>query len=472
LALKPEPALSAGEAGRGNLLSFGRIARILPPHRMNVWAAKVSDIDDAVRHFIPNMNFRWFLSKTVREVVAVQKHYARLLAAQRDVLSPQAVGAVTAGLNNLAAALAAGENKGALRLKAEELQFAGEKWLKPYPHAAWRENIEVLLVALAVALAIRTFFLQPFKIPTGSMQPTLFGVTSTPDFTKINFWQDDKTKLQAEVQEQYRASAALEIPTGWAAFKAWLHGESYLHIVAEADGPIESVSPVTKFLIFNIKQTLVIGGHEQTAWFPPDLGEAPLAKRCGLNPDRVYHKGEDVVKLRVSAGDHLFVDRLTFNFRKPERGEIVVFKTQGINHPQMPQDQFYIKRLVVLPHEKVRIGDDRHLVINGERLDASTPHFENVYGFNPATPPKESQFSGHVNNKVAAEFGLYPNLAPLFLDGDQVFDNDGNTYMVMGDNTCNSFDSRAWGTFPAENVIGKQFFVYWPLTSRFGWANR
>jgi signal peptidase I len=44
--------------------------------------------------------------------------------------------------------------------------------------------------------------------------------------------------------------------------------------------------------------------------------------------------------------------------------------------------------------------------------------------------------------------------------------------MVFGDNTCNSSDSRFWGTFPARNIIGKSFFVYWPLTDRFGWGNR
>jgi signal peptidase I len=120
----------------------------------------------------------------------------------------------------------------------------------------------------------------------------------------------------------------------------------------------------------------------------------------------------------------------------------------------------------------VSIGDDRHLVINGQRLDASTPHFENVYGFNPSTPPHESQYSGHVNGDVAQKYGLYPGLAPLFPDAQTVFNNDGDAYMVMGDNTCNSSDSRTWGNLPAKNVIGKSFFVYWPLTERFGCGNQ
>src|ERR1035438_7228795 len=132
---------------------------------------------------------RWFLSKTVREATTVHKHYRRLLAAQRDLLSPQAIAPVQIKLDELSAAIKEG-HKGRINIKAEELQFAAEKWLKPYPNAAWRENVEVLLVALAVAMGIRTFFLQPFKIPTGSMQPTLFGVTSTPDFSQstIRYW--------------------------------------------------------------------------------------------------------------------------------------------------------------------------------------------------------------------------------------------------------------------------------------------
>ncbi|MEI9961330.1 MAG: hypothetical protein WDM76_09470 [Limisphaerales bacterium] len=86
----------------------------------------------------------------------------------------------------------------------------------------------------------------------------------------------------------------------------------------------------------------------------------------------------------------------------------------------------------------MQIGNDRHLRINGVRLDASTPHFENVYGFDPDKPPRESQFSGHVNGRVAYMYNLYPTLAPLFPDEQTIYTNAPDGYMVMGDNTCNS----------------------------------
>jgi len=445
------------------------------------------------------MTVRWFFSKTVREAWTVHKHYRRLLAAQRDLLGPQAIAPVQAKLDELSAAIREG-HKGKINIAAEELQFAAEKWLKPYPNASWRENVEVLLVALAVAMAIRTFFLQPFKIPTGSMQPTLFGVTSTPDFGPVFLLQNlraDEATVNKAYDQQLRVQKALVIPTGWDRVQDWFRGISYVHVVARQEGVVKRISPPTKFLIFNIRQSFWLGsanddspGSEYTLWFPPDLGESDIARRGGIFPGRVYHAGEDVLKFRVQAGDHLFVDRLSFNFRKPRRGEIAVFETRGIKHPRMEQDQFYIKRLVALPGEHVQIGDDRHLRIDGQRLDASTPHFENVYGFDPKAPPRESQYSGHVNDTVADQTGLntrpYIQLAPLFPDQDTVYTNqlfeitnlvtgEGRTidsYMVMGDNTCNSFDSRAWGPFPARNVIGKSFFVYWPLTSRFGWGNR
>src|SRR5437870_2281987 len=143
--------------------------------------------------------FQWFLSRTVRQASAMRKHVQKLLEHQRDILSPQAMAAVRAAVADLQSAIAEKGGQAAMEKQMENLEKAANKWLKPYPNPAWRENVEVLLVALTVAMGIRTFFLQPFKIPTGSMQPTLFGVTSEnlihqPDFkiptglTRVREW--------------------------------------------------------------------------------------------------------------------------------------------------------------------------------------------------------------------------------------------------------------------------------------------
>ena len=410
---------------------------------------------------------RWFISQNVRNACAVHKHYRRLLAAQRDILPSSAIAEVQVKLDDLTAAIQEG-HKGRTNIKAEELQFAAEKNIKPYPAAAWRENVEVLLVALAVAMAIRTFFLQPFKIPTGSMQPTLYGVTSTPDYTRAfgigAAGYEDAAKR--EFQNQLALQKAIVIPDRWQRFKEGFQGVTYVHFVAPREGSVEEVSAPWPSLMFSLYQKIKFAGEWHTIWFPPDYGDLDLIRRAGLSGQRTYRQGEDVIRLKANAGDHLFVDRLTYNFRKPERGETIVFATAGTQIEK--QDQFYIKRMTVLPGERVQIGNDRHMIINGQRIDASTPHFANVYGFNPNTPPRDSHFSGHVNGTVAQSYGVNAGIAPLFFDEQTTYTNGPDSYMVFGDNTCNSSDSRTWGSLPTKNVIGKNFFVYWPLTSRFG----
>ncbi len=390
------------------------------------------------------MNLQWFLSGTVRHATAMAHHVQKLLNHQRDIISPQAVEGVQAGIAGLRKAIAANPGKEKLTKEMEQLDKTANKWLKPYPNPAWRENVEVLLVALAIAMGIRTFFLQPFKIPTGSMQPTLYGVTS----------------------QNLLLDPAYKIPTGLARVREWFEGVAYLEVVAETDGRLESIQQPVRFLIFNIKQTLYIGGRPYTLWFPPDYGTYGLDRRANLELGQQFKAGDTVLKLRVDAGDHLFVDRLSFNFRRPQRGEIIVFETKGIPEERrdkfsIPGDQFYIKRLVGLSGDEIQIGGDRHLVINGQRLDASTPHFEKVYGFNANEHPRDSHYSGHVDG---------PMLAPYFQEQGGTVKVPQTDYMVMGDNTVNSLDSRAWGPFPSRYVIGKAFFVYWPITDRFGWG--
>ncbi len=404
---------------------------------------------------------QWFLSGTVRQACDLRKHVLNLVAAQRDLLTPEGIQAIEEACAKLRAAVVAKADKKALQAEMTNTEAVANKWLKPHPHASWRENVEVVLVAIAVAMAIRTFFLQPFKIPTGSMQPTLYGIT-------------DKS---------FRNEPEVKFPTGLNAFvDSWFRGTTYYHIVCEEDGELEAVEPaqfpipaLKRFPFFQ-RQRFRVGQKVYTVWFPPDqlFGTffGTTVNRSGIQQGQRFRKGEDILKVRVISGDHLFVDRLAYNFRRPERGEIIVFETKGIR--SLPQDQFYIKRMVALGDERVRIGDDRHLRINDRRLDSSTPRFENVYHL--TGPPEDSKFSGHVNEVVARRFNR--SLARIFEDERQEFAVRPKHYIVMGDNTMNSLDSRDWGDFPQENVIGKSAFVYWPFLSqgerpgRFGWSHR
>ena len=127
---------------------------------------------------------------------------------------------------------------------------------------------------------------------------------------------------------------------------------------------------------------------------------------------------------------------------------------------------------MALGPESVRIGNDRHLYIEGKRLDAQTPHFERIYSFDPKEDPADSKYSGHLNGdrwRVPARY---------FPDENTAYQLAAGQYMVMGDNTLNSYDSRGWGSFPRENVVGRSWFVYWPIgsqdgrSSRFGTGNR
>ena len=206
----------------------------------------------------------------------MRKHVYRLLSAQRDLLSPMALGAVTAAMNEVQKAIAEGANTGRIRIKAEELEFAANKWLKPYPNPVWRENVEVLLVAIAVAMGVRTFFLQPFKIPTGSMQPTLYGVQSVPDFSRINY-SEDRPKVQAQINEQLKQRNSLIIPTGWERIKEWFEGISYVQVVAQNDGELQAVDPPVGIKIFNFKQTLWIGGVRAHHLASPGLWRSSAA---------------------------------------------------------------------------------------------------------------------------------------------------------------------------------------------------
>lgn len=123
-------------------------------------------------------------------------------------------------------------------------------------------------------------------------------------------------------------------------------------------------------------------------------------------------------------GDYLIIDEISYRFREPQRGEVVVFK-----YPALPS-QRYIKRIIGLPGETIEIKDGQVIIYNQNNyqiLDESSYLFSNVYT------------SGEIKITLAE-----------------------NEYFVLGDNRPSSSDSRRWGVLPRENIIGRVFLRAWP----------
>src|SRR5688500_7089679 len=204
------------------------------------------------------MTLNWFLSRKVRVATHMYKHVQKILAAQRDLLSWEAIQHVEKAINELKTTIHSNPAGPMLDAKVTDFEGVANKWLKPYPNAGLRENVEVLLVAIAVAMGIRTFFLQPFKIPTGSMQPTLYGITDE------NFIDRPEVKFPNPVKRF---------------FTFWYRGLSHTHIQAKDSGPLRIVdAQPMRLLLFNLRQRFQIGNEPHTVWFPPDA----MFKRAGL----------------------------------------------------------------------------------------------------------------------------------------------------------------------------------------------
>ena len=124
--------------------------------------------------------------------------------------------------------------------------------------------------------------------------------------------------------------------------------------------------------------------------------------------------------------DRVLANRFIYHFQKPERGDIVVFETPPAARRDCGAGGTFVKRIVGLPGETVRV-DGNGLVYIGEE---------------PLAEPKIKP------DRRGGVSGTWP--VP------------GGHYFVMGDNRESSCDSRTWGALPRKNLIGKVFAVYWP----------
>lgn len=118
-------------------------------------------------------------------------------------------------------------------------------------------------------------------------------------------------------------------------------------------------------------------------------------------------------------GEILMVNKLQYKFSEMRHGDIITF------HFPLDPERDYVKRVIGLPGDEVKI-DNGSVFVNGIEL-----------------------------------FEPYISASPEY-EGTWVVPQDN--LFVLGDNRNPSADSHVWGFVPFENVIGKAFLVYWPIT--------
>lgn len=121
--------------------------------------------------------------------------------------------------------------------------------------------------------------------------------------------------------------------------------------------------------------------------------------------------------------DRLIIEKITYRFHEPQRGDVVVFNATEALLQENLKDAF-IKRIIGLPGDEVKVR-------NGEVI---------------------------VNNKILKE--PYIKEAPDYDYGPVTVPAD--QYLVLGDNRNNSYDSHYWGFVPREKFIGRASIRFWP----------
>jgi len=146
--------------------------------------------------------------------------------------------------------------------------------------------------------------------------------------------------------------------------------------------------------------------------------------------------------------DRLIIDKVTLLFRKPERGEIVVFyPPESLAVPD--SSKVYIKRVIGLPGDRLAIKNGK-VYLNGKVLPEN-------YTAGPANYDLPS------NDPLICPPTCLPPLNLVIEDGILSFVIPEHHYWVMGDNRNNSADSHVWGFLPADRILGRALFRYWPL---------
>jgi len=358
------------------------------------------------------------------------KHYLhganKFLSYKRDILPKDQIEKVELRIKNLKEAMRE-KRRDPVHEAIHELDKVIGKISPPPKDSGWQENVEVFLVAIIIAAGIKAYILQPFRIPTGSMQPTLYGIVGTPTTSP-------PPNLLVRAFEF-----------------VWL-GRHYIDLKAKETDVVTGLREHTYLNFFTFTE-IVFRNGSRTLFVP----RKPLADCFHVLPGRVYQAGETIACGHMDTGDQVFVDKVSYNFVKPSAGDVFVFKTTGIIKIEAGLDpamgsQHYIKRLAGMPGQTLRIDPPR-LYVNGNEPQQFV--FQRVIS-------ARDGYNGYSNGPEGG--GSFTYLG----SPNETYKVPSDGYFALGDNSYHSSDSRVWGSVPERNVAGRGFFVYWPFTKRWG----
>ncbi|MEN9362066.1 MAG: signal peptidase [Verrucomicrobiota bacterium] len=311
----------------------------------------------------------------------------------RDILDAERIKALEDTATTIEKAAAEGLRGAA----AEAVISEHNKLLAPFFPVSTRSRVseatETVVIAFALAFAVRSLVAQPFVIPTGSMQPTLNGVN-------------------------VRSSQEALPPTWRGHLDTLYYGRRHFEWIAQGElkGNIEiRRHPLPPPLnILSDRLQIKVDDGAQAFQFPGllhDFGKNFGSRSDGYNPQFQGKPGDLLFRGWQESGDRLFVDRVSYNFREPRRGEITIFETSGLKayNGVSLDGQFYVKRLIGLPGETLRLNRDRRLEV--KELGSATFRLLGEEKDGPALAQIASLASGyHGWSCIDPESGLGLNL--------------------------------------------------------------
>lgn len=142
-------------------------------------------------------------------------------------------------------------------------------------------------------------------------------------------------------------------------------------------------------------------------------------------------KGSSMVPNFID-GEYLLTDKISYQFKDPSRGDVVVFKAPSTEACSEDECE-YIKRIIGVPGDRVMV-ENSEVFLNGEMIDQS-----------------------FIPDNYITDPGAFCQ------EGIEVEVPEGQ-YLVFGDNRSHSRDGREFGPIAKDLIVGKAFLKYWPLS--------